>query len=389
MIIYLRLEAPFEWTRVNAGTVQAFGEVPSPADYPIGEDDDVIGVVPGEWVTTHRVNLPAKTRKQFNTALPYSLEESISEDVENMHFVCPLWKAGEESKVLVVAKSKMTEWQQLATDARLPIGQLLPDYALLPFHDAADCTVALSDGALLANNRNGEGITIDPDFIDAWLMDTSTEDIIAVNSEALAEQLIADHSERDFRFWDFGDKLAHWLEYPQSSAIDLWSERYRPRVSRRGAKVFLVPALLVLLSISLKLGYDSYRYFAMHAEIAAIESEAQETLKRRFPVFKSVAGGTERGLMEKAVSRIGGGNEAKSIHSTLAQVSTILARQRVTLSDIVYRNEELILTCLLNDFSQVDVISKQLNGRNGITASLQSSASEDGKIVASYSIRTQ
>jgi len=136
MMIYLKLEAPFDWVRVSSGIVQAFGEVPSLSDYPIGDDDEVVGVVPGEWVTTHRVNLPAKTRKQFNTALPYSLEESISEDVENMHFVCPSWKAGEESKVLVVAKSKMIEWQKLATDARLPINQLLPDFALLPFHDA-------------------------------------------------------------------------------------------------------------------------------------------------------------------------------------------------------------------------------------------------------------
>jgi len=52
----------------------------------------------------HRVSLPAKTRKQFNAALPYSLEESISEEVENMHFICPTWKAGEEAKVSVVSK---------------------------------------------------------------------------------------------------------------------------------------------------------------------------------------------------------------------------------------------------------------------------------------------
>jgi len=389
MIIYLKLEAPFEWARVSGETVQAFGEVPSPDDYPITPDDEVVGVVSGEWVTTHRVTIPAKSRKQFNAALPYALEESISEDVENMHFVCSSWKAGEESKVLVVAKDKMLEWQKIATDARLPVKQLLPDYALLPFHDAADCSLALTDGVLLANNRNGEGVAIDPDFIDAWLMDTSTDDVIAVNNEELTETLISQHSERDFRFWGFGEKLSHWLEYSQNSLIDLWSESYRPKVSRRGWKVYLAPLALIVLSLALKFGYDSYRYFALHAEIAAIEMESQEILKRRFPVFKTVAGGTERGLMEKAVSRVGGSDSSKSLHSMLAEASVVLARQRITLSDIVYRNEELVLTCLLNDFSQVDLISKQLNRRPGLVAALQSSASEDGKIVASYSIQNQ
>jgi len=387
MKIYLNLEAPYEWARVSAKTVTAFGEVPSPADYPIDDEDEVIGVVPGEWVTGHQVNLPAKTRKQFMTALPYSLEEAISEDVENMHFVCLNWKAGEDANVLVVAKQKMLEWKKVAIDNRLPIKQLLPDYALLPFHDAADCSVAISEQGLLTNNRNGSGVSIDPDFLDAWLMNTDTSDIIAVNDEPLTEKLIAEHPERDFRFWAFGGKLSHWLEYPQSSNIELWTDTYRPRVNRRGNKIYLIPLLLIVLSITLKLAYDSYRYFAMHAEIAAIETEAQGILKQRFPVFKTVAGGTERELMEKGIARMGGPDRSKSVHNTLAQASAILSRQGVTLSDIIYRDEELILTCLLNDFSQVDLLSKQLNRRPGLAASLQSSASEDGKIVASYSIK--
>ncbi len=387
MKIYLNLEAPYEWARVSAKTVTAFGEVPSPADYPIDDEDEVIGVVSGEWVTSHQVNLPAKTRKQFNTALPYSLEEAISEDVENMHFVCPNWKAGEDVAVFVVAKNKMLEWKEVATDHRLPIKQLLPDYALLPFHDAADCSVALSEHGLLTHNRDGTGVSIDPDFLDAWLMNTDTSDIIAVNSEQLAENLIAEHPERDFRFWAFGEKLSHWLEYAQTSTIELWTDTYRPRVSRRNKKVYLLPLALIVLSVTLKLGYDSYRYFAMHAEIAAIETEAKSILKKRFPVFKTVASGTERELMEKGIARMGGPDRSKSVHNTLAQAAAILSRQRVSLSDITFRNEELILTCLLNDFSQVDLLNKQFNQRPGLSATLQSSASEDGKIIASYSIK--
>ena len=95
MKIYIRLETPFEWVRVNAKLIDSFGEVAALSDYPVTADDEVIGVVPGEWVTSHRVTLPAKTRKQFNAALPYALEEALSEDVESMHFVCPSWKANE------------------------------------------------------------------------------------------------------------------------------------------------------------------------------------------------------------------------------------------------------------------------------------------------------
>jgi len=121
MKLFIRLEAPYEWVRVNAAKVEAFGEVASMSEYPLSEDYAVIGVVPGEWVTAHNVSLPAKSRKQFNVALPYALEEAISEDVDNMHFSCRDWKVGEASTVLVVAKDKMQYWQALANDNRRAI----------------------------------------------------------------------------------------------------------------------------------------------------------------------------------------------------------------------------------------------------------------------------
>ncbi|MFT6032715.1 MAG: type II secretory pathway component PulL, partial [Arenicella sp.] len=270
---------------------------------------------------------------------------------------------------------------------RLPIRQLVPDHSLIPFHEAADCSLALVGNQLLANHRNGEGVSIDQDFIEVWLMNVPLSNVIAVNSEELTEKLIIMEPDRDIRFWDFGSKLSHWLEYEQALAIDLWSETYRPRVSRLNKAVFLFPVVILVFSVVLKFGFDSYRYFAMHVEIASIQSEAQNILTKRFPVFGDVTPGTERMMMVQAIARMGGPDKSRSVHSTLAQVSTILARQRVTLSDIAYRNEELVITCLLADFSQVDILTKHFNSRPGLSATLQSSASDEGIIIASYSIK--
>ena len=165
MKIYVRLEPPYEWVRVNAAQIDAFGEVSTLSDYPISDDDDVIGVVPGEWATSHRVTLPAKTRKQFNAALPYALEEALSEDVENMHFVCPSWKAGEECVVLSVSKARLQNWQKLAEENRLPVGRLVPDYALIPFHDVADYSIANSGDEVLASEQAGYGVSLDLSLI--------------------------------------------------------------------------------------------------------------------------------------------------------------------------------------------------------------------------------
>ena len=104
-------------------------------------------------------------------------------------------------------------------------------------------------------------------------------------------------------------------------------------------------------------------------------------------MLNNVAPGTEREMMERGIARMGGPDKSKSVHNMLALASSILSKQRVSLSDIVYRNDELVITCLLNDFSQVDLLTKQFNGDRRLNATLQSSASEDGKIIASYSIK--
>ena len=387
MKIFLNLEPPYEWVRVNGLKVEAFGEVDQLNEYPIGDEDEVVGVIPSAAVTMHRVTLPAKTRKQFATALPYALEEAISEDVDNVHFVYPVWKAGEACNVYTVSKQLMREWQALATENQLPVQQLVPSHALVPFHEAAECSLALVGDQVIAHNKNGYGISLDRDLLDVWLLEMPVTTTIAVNDEDLTESLIAKHADRDFRHWPFGHKMAHWLEYPWQATVDLWGEKYQPRVRRHRKGAMLIPVLLIAGALLLKLGYDTYRYIALHSEIAAIQRESQNVIKNTFPELGDVPAGTERTLIERAIQQRQSPAAKKSVHSALAEVAAVLSRNRVTLTSIVYRNEELIVTCLLNNFSQVDLINTQLNARKSISSTLQSSASEDGKVIASYSIR--
>ena len=393
MKIFLKLEAPYEWVRLNGQHVDGFGETPSLDDYPIDDEDEVVGVVPGEWVTSHEVVLPAKTRKQFMTALPYALEDSLTEDVDNLHFVCPQWKADQSCLVQVVAKEKMREWQALANHYRLPITQLVPDHSLLPFHDAADYSLAharnLSEGAvdtmsILAACRDGSTVTLDSELLDIWLMDLPLDSIVAVNDESLTEQLIADHPDRDFRHWPFGSKMAHWLEYPFDSKINLWGDVFVPSVSRYSKRALLMPLAFLGIAVFVKFAFDSYRYFSLHAEIRAIQGESQAILKKHFPNVGETKVRRERLVMEKAIQRLAGVSQDRGFHFMLSDVAKTLNTEKVSLSDFTYRNNELVITCLLNDFSQVDKVAKQLNSKAKLTAELQSSESDEGKVIASY-----
>ncbi len=387
MKIYVKLEAPFEWARVVGSNVEAFGEVEDLQSFPITEDDEVIGVVPGEWVTTHTVNLPTKTRKQFNQALPFALEDAISEDVSNIHFICPAWKAAEEVTVLSVAKDKMAYWQTLANSNRLPITKLLPDHALVPFHEVAECSLAIDESQVYARHQELGGVSLDTSLVNVWLMEVPMASTIAVNDEELTQQLIDEHPNRDFRHWPFGNKMRHWLEYPIESDIDLWGDNYRPHVSRFNTRMLLKPLALAAVALGLVLCYDVYRYVSLHREIAKLDANMLQVLNDTIPGVQGIEGGHGRDFMEKALRRGQSQSVERSVHATLADAAKVLRRLNATVIELTYQNNELLLTCVLADFSQVDALAKQLNSRRTLTAKLQGSAAEDGKIIATYSVK--
>ena len=398
MKIYLRLDPPYEWVRVDeskAGIVngdsriEAFGEVQSLDDYILSDDDEVIGVVSGAWVTTHEVELPAKTKKIFNAALPYALEESISEDVENMHFVVPSWKPGQPCNVLALSKDKIAEWQGLANKHQLPITQLIPDHALLPIHDAAQCTVVIDGDLVYARQEGGFGVGVDRDFLDAWIMDVPVDLTVAVNDKALTERLISENPNRDFRHWECGNKLVHWLDYSTRCNINLWGDQYRPNVRRSGANPYSLSLLVLLMVVIGKLGVDAYQYIALKSEISEIKAETQIAFKSALPDFADVAYGQERGIMEQVLSRVGNAQKPVTLHAMLGAISTVVRGQNITINEFTFNEAGLSISCQLSDFSQVDQFTKKLNRNPLLSAQLQSSETDEGKVIAIYQVQSK
>ena len=384
---FIKLEPPYEWVRVSNGKVEAFGQVASLAEYPVLPEYELVGVVPGEFVTAHRVTIPAKNRKQFTAALPFALEELLSEDIESLHFSCANWKSGTQSIVQVVGKDKMQYWQSLANEHKLPIERLVPDHALIPAHEAAEYTLSQCDDHLLAKHKDGYGVSLDDQLLELWLNDIPLDAIIAVNDQTLTHDLIEKNPNRDVRHWPFGNKLAHWLDYPIDINIDLWGTQFRPKVRNINLNVFALPIMLCLAGLVIKLGYDSVRYFSYHAEIANIAEMKQQTVQQALPELGEVAAGQEKIVMEAALRRLNANSNVVNAHTMLADLSKVLARQNVSIESIDFRDDKYEVVCLLNDFSQVDLISRQLNALSRLTASLQSSASDQGQILATYELK--
>lgn len=391
--LYLRLDPPFEWVRTLGSSIESFGEVSDPQEYPLGNEEELIGVVSGECVTVHRLSLPAKSRRQFSIALPYALEEGLTQEIDDLHFVCPDWKAGQDSIVFVAAKQRMQEWQALANLHKLPLDRLLPDYALLPLHDVAQSTMALvysnSDQAekMFVRRKSGEAASLELSFVETWLADIPLSETIAVNDKEAVESFISNYPERDFRYWDIGNKMAHWLEHFDSPKLDLFSDEYRPSVRKFNWRSLVLPGFMALAAVLIVFLFDTYRYFALHAEIKAIHEEQAQILKEHFPSLGDVPNGNAHELMRRAIeNKSASAVQGRDTISALASMAKVLNRLKIELNEVSYRDSKLVITCILNDLSQVDMLTRNLNQKTTLSTKLDSSTNVDGRILAVYSL---
>lgn len=122
-------EDPTEWIAVdNNGTrlgAPASGTlVQAAAD--IGSRS-VIVLVPAIDAITTSVRIPIRGGARLRAALPFALEESLAEDVENLHFASGVRRDDGQLPVAVVSREKMDEWMDVLATAGIEPDQVVPD----------------------------------------------------------------------------------------------------------------------------------------------------------------------------------------------------------------------------------------------------------------------
>ena len=134
------------------------------------------------------------------------------------------------------------------------------------------------------------------------------------------------------------------------------------------------------------IGTQLFFYFSMHHEIKLITNESQAIAKHLIPALDYVEAGQERTFVERFAAQQNQGAAEFGLPRVLAAIAPILRAERVTLQEIRFRPEELVIECVLANLSQIDAITRQLAVIPEIKVKLHGSSSENNVIVATYTI---
>jgi general secretion pathway protein L len=349
----------------------------------------VVALIPGIDCLLTSVNIPGRSNRQkLLRAIPYALEEQLSDEVEDLHFAVGEVLPGGDYPVAIVAMRCMNAYTEAFRDARLDVARMVPDTLAVPCADATTCIVIERELALVRTGASS-GYVIDADnldmFIKAGLPDAAETDTNAVVHMYIAAgtappELAVDNVETQSYN---GDVLALLAQGMNSGSIDLlqgsysrtqeWGRLWRPW---RATAALLVAGFLLA---NVAMGVD---YFRLSKEQDHLATRIEEIYRQAFPGAKRVVNPRVQMQqhLEKLQGRQGGGSQFLLL---LARSGDVLRKASdIEISGANYRAGRLDVDLTATSLQVLDDLKQTLTGK-GLTVEIQSATTEAGQRVKS------
>lgn len=391
MILYFSLEAPHHWVILDRKhRVLDDGLAESLDGVPVHQRRITtrVAVVPGELVTVHTLQIPARSRAKAVAAVPYMLEESLASNVDDLEFRLLQWVRGGESKVAVVARDMMDHWHQKLMELPVRVTGLVPEYFLLPRHTEGRCTLAADErGRVVIRLGELDGLVIDDAELELWWESMGDEALpVAVNNAGHAARLV-NLGGVMVNEWPVGTSFREWLQHhhqvPESTnLLRLDPDRGESASAATWTKA---AAALFGLALMLRVGMDGYDHVTLAAQDVRLDRDIEAVLKETFPDITRVV--NPRAQMEQRLKELrsgayGGGD----FLALLSVVAAAVPATGATVEEITFRENALLVTCRTSDFEALDRLQQQFGGDERVSSELVSSGSRDNSVSGRFKL---
>jgi general secretion pathway protein L len=333
--------------------------------------------VPGTDVTLLRVDYSAAEKKHIDKALPFTLEDQLASDIDDLHFsTAPLGKTS--LCAAVCAKDKMNHWQVQLADLPAP-NQWIPEPQLLPWQPG-EWVIVLEEHSAIVRTGNCEGFGIDRSLLSA-LLEASLEDaaeppavVIVYGQDQAADVLMLPEAVRDQVQWRLGDfGAALLLSQEGNVAVNLLQGDFAHRLPlQRWWRQWRAVAAVFVAAFALQLIADYASYFNLKQENLELRREIEGSYRKAFP--KGALVDAEK-QVKRQLDALRGTAQSSGFISLMNAAGEIVASKPGTrIASINYNDKggEMRMNITASDFEAVEAIRTAMV-QNGLTAVMESS----------------
>lgn len=361
-------------------------------------------LVPGCDVLLKRLNVPAKSSRAIRLAVPYMLEDSLADEVEQLFFAyADLANDDEDNNCFtaIVAHSQMKQWLSWLSGANIYTKSLTPDVLAMPINDDGWSAIALGENEQQFIVRQGlwQGSTLDAS---AWQLqchllsqpkelDETPDDNKKVSIEVKAYSSLT-HSEQ-LTITEMPEELPLMLLAQsltaQVKSFNLLQGEYKVKESRSNAgQQWLWVAGVAVFALLLSLGHKSAQLWALNTEQEKVSETIITTYKKAFPKTKRVRVSTIKSQLNRELALLGGVNDRQGFLAMLAQVQPAFAKVPALKPESLKfdgKRQELRIQAQAKDYQAFELFSNALDSAD-LAVKLGSQSNQGEQVTGSFSI---
>jgi general secretion pathway protein L len=321
-------------------------------------------------------------------AIPYALEESLSEEVDNLHFAVGTKQQGDVYPVAVVSRDVMDLLQARFNAVGLRPSEMRPECLALPRFEEADnsWTGLLTDTLLILRLDDNKGYSIEADNA-SFLIGLSLNEVAEKEPAGI---VLFKHAEKDIDLNESNidiesrpcrDVLSLFATGIESSkAINLlqgdysfkqqFDKAWRPW---RSTAILCVCAALVFGGVKL---IELSKY---SQQVTAQRAQMRDILKRTFPSIKRIV--NPRKQMQTRLKQLGATGVDNGFVSVISSINIALqAAGNTKLNSISYKSGRMDIDLETNRLSTLDTLKKTLEKEGQYSMKIESANQTDNRI---------
>ena len=337
--------------------------------------------LPSDMVRNLTVPVAPEEVKHLRRALPFMLEESLLEDVSELHFAHAPLRDGLQA-VGIVKRATINEWMEEMPE---PLRDLpwVTEALCLPW-SAGQWTLLFESGSVLVRWGEAEGARVEVALLPALLesLDSGQGVVVAYGQdEAAARASIPPQFHDQMQWRQGGLSEALLLAEPAPAGPDLRQGAFAPQLPfKRWWGVWQQVAVALGVALILKTGLSVADYQTLKAEDLQLRQAIQDSYRRINP--RGAVVDAEKQL-NRQLAELGAGAQHRAFTPVLVTLlGAAGAVPDITLTSVNFSGgREIRVNLSAPNFQSVELVREQL-GQRSLQASLESSNARGDGVVA-------
>ena len=352
--------------------------------------DEIIGLIPGEFVSVLEVKLPIRSRKKAMQALPFALEDQVAGNIDDLHFSLLDWKPNDISTVAIISREKWYSYLLWMEDNSIALNQIIPDFELLPlqsqqsavlFHEQSSNRVLIK----FKEQQLVKGIAIGLEELTFWVdeFDAQAQELV-YNDPVLSESLASIHNPGELKI--LNTATIHDFSLQPSDKLNQMA-LYKPEQGRQffeKSKPWLIAGIVFLvLSLIVNIAFDVHEYRVLKVQQKVLNEKIESIFSENFPHIDRIVDAQLQ--FQREISLLQGNAEGtRHFLFLLDSVVKSVPKNNTRVEEIFYRNSALNITINADNFQMLDRFTAKLDQANQIDYERVSSDSQGGKVTAKF-----